>query len=336
MKQQYRPIFGHVGGVELGALFASRKEVKAAKLHKVEEDGISWGRDEQGRVKADAIVLNNGYEDDVDGWDEITYTGVGGRTRDSRQQTSDQDWDKQGNAGLSESFAAGAPIRVIRGSSGEKDFSPLKGYRYDGLYEIVRKWDETGRAGFMICRFLLRRLSAAQQEAIPLEDQLRGILADADRGLGAERRRQADERAEGPAPRRTTTIERIVRDTEVARRVKAWHGYTCQFCRLSLAVGEGGKSYAEGAHIDALGGPDGGPDVEGNVLCLCPNCHVRFDRGALYLTDGLLVVDRFPAAGAPRSTPLRQVPEHRIRERFARVHRRRWGIEDEAAADRIF
>ncbi|MGW2279470.1 YDG/SRA domain-containing protein [Streptomyces sp. NPDC001770] len=335
MKQQYRPVFGHVDGVEPGALFASRKEVKAVKLHKVEEDGISWGRDKHGRVQADAIVLNNGYEDDVDAWDEITYTGVGGRTRDSRQQTSDQDWTKPGNAGLSESFIAGHPIRVIRGSSGEKDYSPLNGYRYDGLYEIVRKWDETGRAGFMICRFLLRRLPSARQEVIPLEDQLRVILADADQGPG-ERRGQAEERVEGPVRRRTTTVERIVRDSEVARRVKAWHGYACQVCRLSLAVGEGGKSYAEGAHIHALGGPDGGPDVEGNVLCLCPNCHVRFDRGALYLTDDLSVIDRFPATGTPRSAPLWQVPEHRIRERFVRAHRRRWGVEDETAAGRIF
>ncbi|MEU1086143.1 YDG/SRA domain-containing protein [Streptomyces sp. NPDC005576] len=334
MEKRYRPVFGHVNGIEPGALFASRKDVKAAKLHKAEEDGISWGRDIEGRYGADAIVLNNGYEDDVDDWTEITYTGVGGRTRDSQQQVSDQDWGKPGNAGLSESCAAGHPIRVIRGSSGEKDYSPPKGYRYDGLYQIVKKWDETGKAGFLICRFLLRRLPSVEQELIPLEDQLRSILKDVNRGTGDGRRHK--EGSDGPAPRRTTTVERIVRDTEVARRVKRWHNFTCQFCSVALAVGEGGRSYAEGAHIHALGGQDGGPDVDGNVLCLCPNCHVRFDRGALYLTDSLRVIDRFPAAGAHRSAPLRQVPEHRVRERFVRAHRRRWGIEDEVVAERIF
>ena len=49
--------------------------------------------------------------------------------------------------------------------------------------------------------------------------------------------------------------------------------------------------YAEGAHIRPLGYPHDGPDVLGNVLCLCPNDHVRFDYGAIWLDDRLYVVD---------------------------------------------
>ena len=89
-----------------------------------------------------------------------------------------------------------------------------------------------------------------------------------------------------------------------------------------------GVSYAEGAHIQALGRPSNGPDVEGNVLCLRPNCHIRLDRGAIYLTDRLEVVDRFAAdASAARAVALLTVEKHRIQATFLRAHRRFWGID---------
>lgn len=49
-------------------------------------------------------------------------------------------------------------------------------------------------------------------------------------------------------------------------------------------------AYAEGAHIRPLS-TRGGPDTEENLLCLCPNHHVSFDRGALYPTTDLDIVD---------------------------------------------
>ncbi|WP_328910361.1 hypothetical protein OG230_13065 [Streptomyces sp. NBC_00234] len=317
----YRATFGHVNDVLPGTHFESRRAVKDAQLHKESEAGISWGRDEQDERAADAIVLNNGYEDDVDGWDEITYTGAGGQTRNSSRQTSDQTWDNKGNASLRRSRIKGNCVRVIRGSDGEREYSPASGYRYDGLYEVVADWTEVGRAGFQICRFALRRLPAARQELTSIEQQVQDML---------DRRGQASTDEGGDddtAPRRrTSTVERIVRDTAVVRRVKRWHGFACQVCGLALAVGADGRSYAEGAHIHALGGADGGPDVDGNVLCLCPNCHVQLDRGAIFLTDDLQVVNRFARDGAPGRAPLRTVAQHRIEERFIRAHRRFWRI----------
>ncbi|NYE41036.1 YDG/SRA domain-containing protein [Streptomyces fulvorobeus] len=307
-----------------GTHFESRKDVKDAQLHKEREAGISWGRDDEDERAADAIVLSNGYADDVDQWNEITYTGAGGQTRNSSQQTSDQSWDNYGNASLRRSRIKGNCVRVIRGSKGERAYSPGSGYRYDGLYEIVADWSETGRAGFQICRFKLRRLADERQELTSVERQVQDML---------DRRGQhltEDSADDAVSRRRTTTVERIVRDTAVVRRVKRWHNFACQVCGLSLAVGADGRSYAEGAHIHALGGPDGGPDVDSNVLCLCPNCHVQLDRGALYLTDDLRVVNRFARGGAPRSAPLRTVEQHRIEKRFIRAHRRFWGIQEQS------
>ncbi|TJZ42306.1 hypothetical protein FCH28_35515 [Streptomyces piniterrae] len=83
----------------------------------------------------------------------------------------------------------------------------------------------------------------------------------------------------------------------------------------------GGEAYSEAAHIQALGKPHDGPDTIGNVLCLCPNCHVLFDRGALQLTDDLKVLNGlnrgFEAA-------LTKAKEHHIKVECIRQHRARW------------
>jgi HNH endonuclease len=79
-----------------------------------------------------------------------------------------------------------------------------------------------------------------------------------------------------PPPRKTVTLERVVRDTEVARRVKALHGYRCQVCGSTIELPNGG-CYAEAHHIKPLGEPHGGYDVESNVMCVCPNHHAELD-----------------------------------------------------------
>ncbi|MFF9590889.1 YDG/SRA domain-containing protein [Streptomyces sp. NPDC014646] len=321
----YRAFFGHVDGCLPGAHFESRQAVKEAKLHKEREAGISWGLDAEGERAADAIVLNQGYDDDLDKWDEVIYTGAGGRDRNTGRQVEDQTWGNRGNAALRRSRISGNPIRVIRGSEGERDYSPVSGYRYDGLYQVVGEWTEAGRAGFQICRFRLRRLPVGRQGNTSLEQQVRDLITG--QGHSDVVESDADE-PERTTRRQAITVERIVRDTAVVRRVKEWHRYACQVCGLALTVGADGKSYAEGAHIQALGGSDGGPDIEANVLCLCPNCHVRLDRGALYLTDNLHVVDRYASGPASRPVPLRTVVQHRIGERFLQAHRRFWRISD--------
>ncbi|GGN53660.1 hypothetical protein GCM10011579_012070 [Streptomyces albiflavescens] len=304
----YEVVIGHVKGIVPGELFGSRMAVKRAGLTKEQQAGISWGLDAEGVPLADAIVLNKGYEDDRDGWGEVLYTGAGGRDESTRRQVEDQSWENPGNAGLVRSHTLGHPVRVIRGYRGEPSYSPTSGYRYDGLYRIARHWQEKGISGFQICRFELQRLADDRQELTPLEEQIHDVI-------------------EGQPPRKASTVERIVRDTAVIRRVKRWHGYRCQVCRLALAIGPDDANYAEGAHIQALGKQGNGPDVDGNVLCLCPNCHIRLDRGAIYLTDALDVIDRFGSEAAPRMTKLATVPEHRIQQKFVRAHRRFWNID---------
>ncbi len=75
---------------------------------------------------------------------------------------------------------------------------------------------------------------------------------------------------------------RILRDTRLARMIKARRRYQCQICGIRFEIGDG-KPYAEAHHIKPLGAPHNGPDVIENILCVCPNDHVLLDYGAIKL-----------------------------------------------------
>lgn len=84
-----------------------------------------------------------------------------------------------------------------------------------------------------------------------------------------------------------TTTYRVLRDTEKALRVKHLHQYECQICGHTIELPDG-KRYAEAHHIQPLGAPHNGPDVMGNILCLCPNHHAELDYGVSPITPGVL------------------------------------------------
>lgn len=86
-----------------------------------------------------------------------------------------------------------------------------------------------------------------------------------------------------PPPRVRSEVYRVLRDTELARRIKALHNCKCQRCHSEGLELPGGKLYAEVHHIQPLGGDHNGPDITGNILCVCPNCHVLLDYGAARL-----------------------------------------------------
>jgi predicted restriction endonuclease len=69
---------------------------------------------------------------------------------------------------------------------------------------------------------------------------------------------------------------RILRDTELARKIKALHKNVCQICGETIAL-QGGLTYAEAHHIQPIGNPHNGPDIAENIIVLCPNHHVLLD-----------------------------------------------------------
>lgn len=82
---------------------------------------------------------------------------------------------------------------------------------------------------------------------------------------------------EYPPNRIRTTITRTVRDTALTGRIKRERKHRCQVCSMRLTTK--GKPYAEAHPVKPVG--HGGPDSESNILVLCPNHHVLFDRGEI-------------------------------------------------------
>jgi hypothetical protein len=105
------------------------------------------------------------------------------------------------------------------------------------------------------------------------------------------------------ARRRRVEEYRILRDTTLSKTIKAFHENQCQVCGVALSLADG-SSYAEAHHIKPLGRPYNGPDIEGNILVLCPNHHALCDLGAIHIA----------------LEDLRSHPEHRISREFIDYH----------------
>lgn len=236
--------FGHIEGIAPGTTFSNRRELYDAQIHRQLQAGISGSS----LVGADSIVLSGGYSDDKDYGNEIIYTGHGGRDESTGKQIADQQLIR-GNKALVISFENSLPIRVIRGFNLKSEYAPDVGYRYDGLFQIQKYWSEVGSDGFLIWRFNL----------IALENY---ILIDS---LNTDIQTK----------RKTVISNRIVRNQELARKVKELYDYKCQICgfRIETPIGY----YAEAAHIIPLGEPHNGKDALSNIVCLCPNHHKMLD-----------------------------------------------------------
>ncbi|OCI31071.1 YDG/SRA domain protein [Oerskovia enterophila] len=286
-------VFGEIPGNPEGTDYTGRDKVKAAGLHRHLRAGIS-GDHRQG---ADAIVVSGGYADDQDFGYRIVYTGQGGRLPGSQRQDFDQTFTS-GNLGLARSEQAGLPVRVIRGAGGDKTHSPTSGYRYDGLYIVRNHWVQPSNDGPLIYRYVLEMADGSKrwQPSAP------GTKTTPPAGNTAPNRR-------------SSTVQRIVRNSAVTQWVKDTHGGTCQVCGIVLATAAG--NYSEGAHIRALGAAHNGPDTADNVLCLCPNDHVLFDKGALYLENGNV----YRTEGRTLIGPLRTQRHHAIDWAHANYHR---------------
>ncbi|MGW2617341.1 YDG/SRA domain-containing protein [Streptomyces sp. NPDC001500] len=316
---------GNIEGVVVGDHFGGRRDVMRAKLHQTNQKGISWLVDVgDGLPVADAIVLNGGYVDDDDRWTTMKYTGASeGKDRDSEtgRLRRSQSWSYVDNAALKRSYERKYPIRVIRGHEGEKRYSPPKGYRYDGLFEItairtgVSKWPAPDGSEIKICQFDLERLPDAQQSLTPLERRVAEMIHEVEE--------QAEEGGERYPEARTLLVRRLMRSVATSQRVKSLYDGECQLCGLRI-LGPDGKPHSQGAHIRPLGDPHYGPDVEPNILCVCPNCHVRLDVGAVTVDDDGSIIVRAAMFGAPMLPKLRTKGWHRVHPDYVRYHREWW------------
>ncbi len=277
-------IFGEIDGIPEGSEFENRYFLSQYGVHRPLQAGISGSQVEG----ADSIVLSGGYEDDEDHGDTIIYTGHGGRNQVTGVQVANQTLTRQ-NLALALNCQLGLPIRVIRGYNHLSGFSPQTGYRYDGLYRVEHYWREPGQSGFDIWRFRLVKIDKPLSTFMLEESQ--------------------------PVYKKTarveTTIQRIIRDTNLSLSVKRMYDFQCQVCRTGIYINAG--LYVEAAHIQPLGRPHNGPDSMDNILCLCPNHHVMLDFGGFSIADNLALIGM--------EGKLHQAPKHSINPIYLRYHR---------------
>jgi hypothetical protein len=94
--------------------------------------------------------------------------------------------------------------------------------------------------------------------------------------------------------RTRVAINRINRKMRLARKVKVLCENKCQVCGDRIKIGES-EYYSEAHHIQPLGTPHNGKDKLENMICVCPNCHVKLDYGIIRLDrDRLYFLDKHP------------------------------------------
>lgn len=78
------------------------------------------------------------------------------------------------------------------------------------------------------------------------------------------------------AKRKQTTTNRIIRDTKIIIKLKKIYNNCCQICWKQIKISNN-LFYSEWHHIKPLGKNHNWPDIEDNVIILCPNHHAEFD-----------------------------------------------------------
>ncbi|MCP2337583.1 YDG/SRA domain-containing protein [Actinomadura rupiterrae] len=300
-----------------GRTYGSRVEIQEAGLHAHERNGIS-GTAAEG---ADAIVVSGGYTDDEDRGDELLYTGEGGRDPNTGKQVKDQSEKSQGNAGLITSEIEGLPVRVFYGSEATSEKAPKQGYVYDGLYRVVDHWFAPSKDDPALRVLIFHLVKIGSAADVEVSEEFPSRVTESDTQADVEP--GEEEIAPGPVGRTLAQTERLNRRREIVREVKAWYGGSCQVCGQTVDL-PNGRPYSEGAHIKGLGKKHNGPDVPANLLCLCPNDHIRFDYGAIYLTDELQVVNKLTGEIVG---DLRIHRKHKIELEYVRYHRALWAAE---------
>ncbi|WP_427136632.1 YDG/SRA domain-containing protein [Pseudarthrobacter sp. S9] len=245
--------YGEVQECPAGTLFKDRREAYDAGVHRTTQAGIA------GQAEGtQSICLSDGYSDDKVQGDLITYTGFGGRDANTGRHIADQKLEK-GNLGLVENYKLGRPVRVLVKESVLTGNRSDTAYLYLGLFTVAG-WSWGERDDY---RVLIYQLRAVAGDSLVPGDVTDALVRGEDL----------------PTQRRSSNVNRIVRNFDVAASVKRLYDNTCQICGIRLLTAAG--PYSEGAHIRPLGVPHKGPDTLENILCLCPNCHALFDGHAL-------------------------------------------------------
>ncbi len=71
-----------------------------------------------------------------------------------------------------------------------------------------------------------------------------------------------------------------IRNRQLVTALKFLYDNVCQICDISIKINDN-KNYSEIHHLKPIGGEHKGNDSSSNMICVCPNCHVKLDYGTI-------------------------------------------------------
>ncbi|RDW85413.1 hypothetical protein BP5796_03738 [Coleophoma crateriformis] len=168
---------GPIPGIEVGQSWRYRACCGGDGVHRPPIAGIAGSASGGGAV---SIVLSDGYPEDKDFGDTFTYTGSGGRdlsgkrvatqsfhqelTRENLALAMTCDAEPSEDGAVARDWRKSLGVRVIRSFKLKRmhpKFAPEDGYRYDGIYKLVKYGPGEGTFGFTVYRYEFRRDDAA-------------------------------------------------------------------------------------------------------------------------------------------------------------------------------
>jgi len=174
----------------------------------------------------------------------------------------------------------------------------------EGFTPNVEHWQQQGLQAFLEWRD--RYYQAISEPAADVDQEILELLE-----------RRTSERS-GPAQRQRMVVPRIIRDSALGRFLKSLYQSHCQICSFSFRLPRGIR-YAECHHLRPLGQPHTGPDIQTNMVVLCPNHHAMMDYGVIAIHPDDLAVRSMEHDSPDHRKPL-DAQRHPLAREFLEYH----------------
>ena len=204
--------------------------------------------------------------------------GYIGQGKDGNQ-TIDSRWNKA----MINSMKKGHSIKVFETIPKS---SPRK-YIYHGEWHVIDYKYEYAPSGRRLVKFIV---SKYLRDELKVDEDTREKVSNLNNDFSIVGFDVAE-----PPERCEAKVNRIIRDTHKANKLKELYDWECQICSQTLPKGNG-NLYAEVHHVQPLGGNHEGIDDYSNMLVLCPNHHTLFDLGIIGIDDNFEIISSYDLA----------------------------------------
>ena len=116
----------------------------------------------------------------------------------------------------------------------------------------------------------------------------------------------------------TFSIQRVIRDSEISKKLKRSYKYKCQICNETIEMPDG-KRYAEVHHLRPLGKPHNGKDGHPNSIIVCPQHHAMFDLGAIAIEPQTLTIRHWNHELKIEGKRLKLNPDHQLKKGISKI-----------------